>query len=49
MILKAYESYLTKTFLKNILIIIVVFIFVSCFLNILEEIKYFEGKESGVY
>ena len=49
MILKEYESYLTKTFLKNILIIIVVFIFLSFFLNIFEEIKYFEGKESGVY
>ena len=45
MILKEYESYLTKTFLKNILIIIVVFIFLSFFLNIFEEIKYFREKK----
>ncbi len=49
MIMKEYENYLTKSFLKNILIIIVVFIFLSFFLNIFEEIKYFEGKESGIY
>jgi len=49
MIIKEYESYLTKSFLKNILIIIIVFIFLSFFLNIFEEIKYFEGKESGIY
>ena len=49
MIMKQYESYLTKLFLKNILIIIIVFIFLSFFLNIFEEIKYFENKESEIY
>ena len=49
MILKQYESYLTKLFLKNILIIITVFIFISFFLNIFEEIKYFENKDSELY
>ena len=47
--LKQYEYYLTKLFLKNILIIFTVFIFLSFFLNIFEEIKYFENKESGLY
>ena len=49
MIMKQYESYLTKLFLKNILIIIIVFIFLSFFLNIFEEIKYFEDKEINIY
>ncbi|MBD1153847.1 LptF/LptG family permease [Pelagibacterales bacterium SAG-MED23] len=47
--IKKYESYLTKLFLKNILIIVTVFIFLSFFLNIFEEIKYFENKESNIY
>ena len=47
--MKQYESYLTKLFLKNILIIIIVFIFLSFFLNIFEEIKYFENKNSETY
>ncbi len=49
MILKNYEKYLTKLFLKNILMIIVVFIFLSFFLNIFEEIKFFENKNSSLY
>ena len=47
--IKQYESYLTKLFLKNILIIIIVFIFLSFFLNIFEEIKYFENKDVDIY
>ncbi len=46
---KQYEYYLTKLFLKNILIIFTVFIFLSFFLNIFEEIKYFENKETDLY
>ena len=49
MILKQYENYLTKLFLKNILIILIVFVFLSFFLNIFEEIKYFENKENEIY
>lgn len=49
MILKKYERYLTKLFLKNILIILLVFVFLSFFLNIFEEIKYFENKEGNIY
>ena len=49
MILKKYHNYLTKLFLKNLLIISVVFIFLSFFLNIFEEIKYFENKENEIY
>ena len=47
--IKQYENYLTKLFLKNILTIIIVFIFLSFFLNIFEEIKYFENRESNIY
>ena len=47
--LKQYENYLTKLFLKNISVILVVFIFLSFFLNIFEEIKYFENKENELY
>ena len=49
MILKQYENYLTKLFLKNIMIVVVVFVFLSFLLNIFEEIKYFENKESNLY
>ena len=49
MIIKQYESYLTKLLLKNILIVIIVFIFLSFFLNIFEEIKYFENKDVEIY
>ena len=35
--------------MKNILIILIVFIFLSFFLNIFEEIKYFENKENEIY
>ncbi len=47
--LKQYENYLAKLFLKNIFIILIVFIFLSFFLNIFEEIKYFEDKEIEIY
>ncbi len=49
MILKQYQNYITKLFLKNIIIILTVFIFLSFFLNIFEEIKYFENKENEIY
>ena len=49
MIIKQHERYLTSLFLKNILIITVVFVFLSFFLNIFEEIKYFENKTSETY
>ena len=49
MIFKQYENYLAKLFLKNILLIIIVFTFLSFFLNIFEEIKYFENKENEIY
>ena len=49
MIFKKYHNYLTGLFLRNILIILTVFIFLSFFLNIFEEIKYFENKENNIY
>ncbi len=47
--IKKYQNYLTILFLKNILVILVVFIFLSFFLNIFEEIKYFENKDNELY
>ena len=49
MTFKKYHSYLTKLFLKNVLIVLLVFIFLSFFLNIFEELKYFENKENKIY
>ncbi len=49
MIIKKYHGYLTKLFLKNVFIILLVFIFLSFFLNIFEEIKYFENKKNEIY
>tara|TARA_B100000214_G_scaffold346070_1_gene296459 strand:- start:163 stop:1245 length:1083 start_codon:yes stop_codon:yes gene_type:complete len=47
--MKKYHFYLTNLFIKNLLTIIVVFIFLSFFLNIFEEIKFFENKENSIY
>ena len=49
MIIKKYHGYLTKLFLKNVLFILLVFVFLSFFLNIFEELKYFENKENKIY
>ncbi len=49
MIFKKYEYYLTGLLIKNLFIIITVFIFLSFFLNIFEEIKYFENKNDNIY
>ncbi len=47
--MKKYQYYLTKLFIKNLSTIILVFIFLSFFLNIFEEIKFFENKENSIY
>ena len=47
--MKKYHYYLTTLFLKNLLTVIVVFIFLSFFLNIFEEIKFLENYEIGVH
>ena len=47
--MKKYHYYLTTLFIKNLLTIIIVFIFLSFFLNIFEEIKFFENKEGSIY
>ena len=49
MIFKKYENYLTKLFFKNILIVGVVFVFLSFFLHIFEELKYLEDKENNIF
>tara|TARA_B100000029_G_C17553340_1_gene950865 strand:- start:344 stop:1426 length:1083 start_codon:yes stop_codon:yes gene_type:complete len=48
MILKKYENYLIKLYLKNLLLISLVFIFLSFFLNIFEEIKFVEEYNDGI-
>ena len=49
MILTKYGNYLTKLFFKNLLIISVVFLFLSFFLNIFEELKYLDGKNNNIF
>ena len=49
MIAKQYQRYITNLYLKNLLMIILIFMFLSFFLNIFEEIKYFENKNSETY
>ena len=46
MIFKQYRKLFNKIISKNILIILIVFVFLSFFLNIFEEIKYFENKDN---
>ena len=46
--IKKYENYLIKLFIKNILLVSIVFIFLSFFLNIFEEIKFVENYESNI-
>tara|TARA_B100001250_G_scaffold414189_1_gene451189 strand:+ start:1139 stop:2221 length:1083 start_codon:yes stop_codon:yes gene_type:complete len=46
--IKKYENYLIKLFIKNIFVVSIVFIFLSFFLNIFEEIKFVENYESNI-
>ena len=45
--IKKYENYLIKLFFKNILVISIIFIFISFFLNIFEEIKFADNYDKG--
>ncbi len=49
MILKKYQNYIIKTFLKNFLIVSLIFLSISFILNIFEEIKFFEKFEIDFY
>ena len=49
MIIKKYEDYLVRLYFKNILLITIVFIFLSFFLNIFEEIKFLDNYQVGVH
>jgi len=46
--IKIYQNYIIKLFIKNILLISIIFIFLSFFLNIFEEIKFVENYESNI-
>ena len=48
-LLKTYEEYLVKLFLKQLLIVILIFTSLTFILNILEEIKFFKGLELSFY
>ncbi len=48
MIFTKYGNYLIKLFFKNLLIISIVFLFLSFFLNIFEELKYLENKNNNI-
>ena len=47
--LKTYQIYIIKNFLKHFLIISFVFVGLIFLMNILEEIKYFSKFETGLY
>ena len=47
--LKTYHSYLVRVFINNFLMISLVFICLSFFLNIFEEIKFFENLEVSFF
>ena len=49
MILTKYGNYLIRLFFKNLLIISIVFLFLSFFLNIFEELKYLDGKNNNIF
>lgn len=49
MILKQYQSYITKVFTKKILLVTLIFACLSFFLNVLEEVKFFENLDVKVY
>ena len=48
MILKTYEKYILKSFIYNIILVTGIFLVLIFFLNILEEIKFFESNESEI-
>ena len=49
MFLKTYEKYIAASFLKNILLVLLVFSSLIFILNILEEIKFFRKFDMGLY
>ena len=48
MIIKTHEKYILRIFSKNILLVTGVFLVLIFFLNILEEIRFFESYESEI-
>ncbi len=49
MIVKKYQIYIGKVFTRKLLLVSLVFICLSFFLNILEEIKFFENRDVSIY
>ena len=49
MIIKTYQNYIIKSYLKNIVLVSVVFLCLVFFLNIMGEIKFFENFNVGIY
>ena len=48
-IIKTYQNYLIKLFLKNLAIITIIFLSLSFILNILEELKFFNDLNMNIY
>ena len=49
MLIKTYQSYIIKLFIKNLIIITGIFVILSFFLNVLEEVKFFEKFDINIY
>tara|TARA_B100001250_G_scaffold347172_1_gene317306 strand:+ start:145 stop:1227 length:1083 start_codon:yes stop_codon:yes gene_type:complete len=49
MILKRYHSYIIKVYLSNLIVVSIVFLSLSFFLNIFEEIKFFEYIKVSIF
>ena len=49
MILSTYQNFILKSYFKNLLVIILIFSFLIFFLNILEEIKFFNELNLGIF
>ena len=47
--LKIYKTYILKSYLYYFLVVTLIFTLLSFFLNILEEIVFFEKYEVGIY
>ena len=47
--LKIYKTYILKSYLYYFLVVSLIFCLLSFFLNILEEIVFFEKYEVGIY
>ena len=48
MLLKSYQKYIITQFLKNLLIVAIIFFTLTFFLNVLEEVKFFDNLNKNL-